>query len=361
MPRTVGRVDRTGVIHITDARLSIWEEGLNPHMTHKERDAWEQRFKREVFGRVIQQMKRIGWTVGPWDQAEHYKCIALSHRTCHKGDLKAQLDISGRTITLEMWQGVNTPTRPDHGGRYEMHKERVAPYLLRLEMDRTRNRIRDYLCNVFTGYSFEDKRQSHDPKPTAQTAMERLAEFYAESWHFKGDDWEGWKAKGMMECNRKAVDGVLLEHGQRAWFKDSKGRIRTGIAHYCSNSGWRFVTGRYSLEYVHTGDIWGSCPDNLRVKRNGRLRRKRLEQELKAAVQRMDFKRAELLKSIVFPAGPLYAIYSRKHDAYFDISYCGYRKSITDAGHYTQEELKPYLGGGLERDGLRAVLVRAES
>jgi hypothetical protein len=364
MSKTTGRIDRTGSVCFGDASLSIWEEGLAPARNaggFKAADEWEKAFKRQVFLRIVQTLNRLGWTckVPPKEEKQNSASFALRFRDCSKGDLKGELSVMGRSIDFKMWQGINTPTRPDHGGRYESNLEGCMPYVLRLEMERTRRRIRDYLCNVFTGYTFDPKSRSiYRNNPTAKTAMEMLSEMYAESSHFRGVDWEGWKAKGYMDCNRKAVDGVLLEHGQRAWFKDSKGRIRTGIAYYCSNSSWRFVTGRYGFEYTHTGDIWGKCPDALRLKRNGRLRRTRLEQELKAAVKRMDFKRAEVLKCILFPTGPLYAIYSVKDDLYFAIGYCGYRKSLADAGHYTREELKPYLGDSLERDGLRAVLVR---
>lgn len=60
---------------------------------------------------------------------------------------------------------MNTPTRPDHGGRYESNLEACMPYVLRLEMERTRRRIRDYLCNVFSGYTFDSKSRSIYRKP----------------------------------------------------------------------------------------------------------------------------------------------------------------------------------------------------
>ncbi len=75
-------------------------------------------------------------------------------RWCSKGDLKADLKVSGRSITFEMFQNVNAPDRPDHGGRHQSNKEFHMPYVMRLEMERTHRKIRDYLCAVFTDYKF---------------------------------------------------------------------------------------------------------------------------------------------------------------------------------------------------------------
>ena len=118
----------------------LWEEGIP-----REWDAkviWERKFKREVFKRIIQTLSRIGWTVG--EQTHIF--TDNNSRHCVKGDLQADLKICGRSIELELFQAVNTPDRADHSGRYQSDKEKHMPYLARLEMQRTRIRIRDYLA-----------------------------------------------------------------------------------------------------------------------------------------------------------------------------------------------------------------------
>ena len=354
MAITIGRIDREGRVIFGDASVSVWEEGLNHRMSINERDAWELQFKRQVFKRVIQCLNRIGWTVGPWDKTEHYQCIALSHRTCHKGDLEGELSVSGRHIEFKMWQNVANVENPN-GGRHDFYKEKRMPYVLRLEMERTRRRIREYLLNVFTGYEFDPP---HNPEMGLMglTALEKAAHDRRTSGHYKP---ELDRAEISMSGNAVAADGGIIEHGARVWARDYKGRIITGTAYYSLNSNWQIVTGRYGLEYHHTGDIFTRQPEGLRVKRNQRLRRKRLEQELKAAVERMDFRRAEALKNVLFPSGPLYAIYHKGKNLYFDVMYCGYRDGLGDAGRYTRDELKPYLGDQLENDRFRAVPIAA--
>lgn len=346
-----GQVIREGGVHFGDASISVWEEGLSSRMTHKERDAWELAFKRQVFARIIQTLNRTGWTVGPWADTDKYKCIALSRRTCRKGDLHGELSVSGRSIEFSMWQDV-TPSDNPNGGKYDFHKEDRMPYVLRLEMERTRRRIRDYLCNVFAGYTFKPS----DPAIGLMgvTAEEKARHDRQTSGHYvPALD----HARIHMESNAKARDGGAIEHGARVWAIDHKGRIITGTAYYSLNNQWQIVTGRYGLTYAHTGEIFTAPPDSLRVKRNNRQRRKRLEGELEKAVKEMDFKRAEQLKHILWPTPePLYFI--EKKGAYFRPNYSGYTTDTVCAGRYTADELKPYADQ-IERGTLKAVPVHA--
>jgi hypothetical protein len=360
-----GQIHREGRVSFGDASISVWEEGIADARKaggYKGERAWELAFKRQVFARIVQQLNRLGWTcVVPEDYVERYGVeFARGYRACSKGDLRGFLGISGRSIKFEMWQGVNTPTRPDHGGRYESNKEGCAPYLLRLEMERTRRRIRDYLCNVFDGYTFDAKRCSFYRRPMQQTAMERITEAYANSWHFKGDMADYLKRNGYSDLpayNCTSLDGQRIQHGQRVWFKDWHGRVCEGVAYYNGNSMWWVVTGRYDLSNVSTAEIWCECPPKPRVKRNERTRRKRLEGLLADAVKAMDFDRAKVLKGILWPTPePLFHI--KKGDAYFAPNYSGYRSNPVDAGKYTQAELRPYASE-IKSGALQAVPISA--
>lgn len=344
------QIERQGTVRFGDAALYISEEGLGG--SWEERNAWEQKFKRQVFARVIQQMNRLGWTVGPWDEAEHYKSksFASNHRTCSKGEhLHALLEISGRCIKLEMWQSSNTPTRPDHQGRFESNKEEVAPYLLRLEMERTRRRIRNYLCGVFTGYAFEEERPGRGSRRSLKppTAMEFLAGCYAESWHFKGE-WQAYRdahsSPGLVSCfnsNRKSADGHLLEHGQRIYFFDRKGRALTGTAYYNINNMWWVVSGKYAVTNEASFELYVDNPGDLRRKRNKKLRRQQLEKQLNKAMATMNFERAARLRDIIYPPNePIFCLWHREHRAYHCTGFSGYASDQLQAGKFTRAELK---------------------
>lgn len=346
-----GQIDREGSVNFGDASISIWEEGI-PSEWNAKRE-WELVFKRQVFARIVQTLNRLGWTCTMPEidahSVKHYggnvaRWSAERRRECSKGDLKGALEVHGRSITFEMWQGVNTPTRPDHGGRYESNKEDCMPYLLRLEMERTRRRIRDYLCNVLSGYVFDPKNRSHEHKPLHITAMDRI---------------QGKSDRRMREpdsYHSTSADGQQLQNGQRVYYYDYHGRMGTGIA-YCDGGMWDVVTGKWDYERKCNSELYVRCPGDPRVKRNQRQRRKRLEDLMAKAIKAMDFKRAEVLKGILWPVQePLYLI--KKGDAYFRPDYSGYTSDTVQAGKYTADELKPYASD-IERGDLKAIPMAA--
>lgn len=297
---------RTGTLSFGDAYLSIWEE---PGVPLTWGNTWEPAFKRDVFARIVQTLNRLGWTctMPPVDECgvkayggdiERYS--RERKRFCVKGDLKADLEMSGRAIKFDMFQSVNCPTRPDYEGRYERDKEACMPYLMRLEMERTRRRIRDYLCNVFDGYSFTPKELPIGFNGvTATEAVERKARasghYNPKLGHASGAD---------ASYNNRSADGGIVVHGAKVWTTDRKGRLVVGTAHYYLNNMWRVITGRYAVLYPASSEIFVNQPGDLRTKRNAQLRQQRLRGELDKAVKAMNFERAAVLRDILHPAGP---------------------------------------------------------
>lgn len=277
---TKGQINRTGVVHIGDARFSVWEEGILDARTaggYAGAQRWERQFKREVFLRIVQQLNRLGWTCHvPADIAKQYSLsFARSYRVCRKGDLHAELHVSGRCIEFQMWQGVNTPSRPDHGGRYESNKEAIAPYLLRLEMQRTRRRIVRYLCNVFAGYSCAPPK-ARRPELAANSDQE------LSSW------------------SRADADGNTLSHGAIRWWRDRKGRLVRGRVYGGINGMWALVCGSDGYRTTEPARRYFTYkPGMPRKAADPSVRTKRLKTELAKAIEAENFERAALLRDIL--------------------------------------------------------------
>lgn len=357
------RIERAGVVSFGDAELYIYEEGIGAARAaggFKAEQAWERKFKRDVFARIVQTLNRLGWTcvmpeIDP-HSVKHYggdiaRWSAERHRNCSKGDLKAVLEISGRCIKLEMFQNVNAPDRPDHGGRYQMNKEEHMPYLLRLEMERTRRRIRTYLCNVFTGYAFQESA----PKMgfNGATAMEYAARARRDSWHYVAAlD----RANISNSDQGFSADGYPLENGTQVYAIAYGGRVISGIAFYSLNGNWQVVTGRYNLTYVWHNQIFVKSPGNVRMKRNADQRRRRLEEELNKAIKAMKFERAAQLRDILFPGKQaLFNVWNDEHQVYHRPGFCGYTVNQSQAGKFTAEEVR-----GWDRAPNRVIEIVAE-
>lgn len=305
-----GQINRSGEVHFGDASISIWEEGILDARTaggYAGAQRWERQFKRDVFLRIVQQLNRLGWTCTvPADMVKQYSLsFARTHRACRKGELHAELRVSGRCIEFQMWQGVNTPTRPDYGGRYESNKEACAPYLLRLEMLRTRSRIVRYLCNVFSGYAFQPpKIASPNPDPLA---------WFNDGWDSEYDKRrgvhrfdrgpDGWPSdKELGSWRRTDADGALVTHGAVRWFRDSKGRLLRGRVYGGINGNWTVVYGPGQRDYTQrqANELFACPPGYMPRKATpARLRKGRLERLLSDAVEKQNFERAAVLRDIL--------------------------------------------------------------
>lgn len=359
------QIERAGVISFGDAKIFVRTDGYPHRAAWKDQKAWESKFKREVFARVVQQLNRMGWTrtLPAFDQRECdrypliYQDSRRSERECRRGDLQGRLQMNYGSLKFEMWQDVANVTN-SNGGRYDFDKEKRMPYMLRLMMEHTRRRLREYLLNVFTGYAFDPGRDLKvGPGRYGVTAMEAVLESRKHSGHYV-------EALGRARFSNEAEksgDGLLLEDGMRVYAQDWNGRIVTGIALYSLGGNWTIVTGRYSSTHnVWHSQVYVNSPGALRRKRNESKGRKRLEGEMSKAVAAMKFERAAQLRDILFPKHePLFMIWSEKHGgAYFGPNYSGYTTDTLHAGKYTRVELKPYLGDADAKDHLRAVPIR---
>jgi hypothetical protein len=350
------QIERTGTVHFNDASLNVWESPGGMVM-----GAWENEFKKAVFLRIVQQLNRMGWTcIIPEEMIKRYgMSFARSHRYCRHGDVEAELSVSGRHIELKMYQNVqNVDNR--NGGQYCFDKEERMTYQQRLRMHYTRLKLRDYLCSVFSRYTFEpDRHPKVGPGKERVTAMEWMQKAIRATGHYRE---ELGRASISMKSNETARDGGTIKHGATIWYHDWKTqRIFKGTAFYDLNASWFVVSGRYGHSVVQASDIYSSEPLNLRRLVTAGKRRKKIEGLMQRATASMDFERAAKLRDILFPKDePLFMIWSDKHGGgYFGPNYSGYTTDTVQAGKYTRAELKPYLGSADEKAHLRAVPVRA--
>lgn len=303
-------------INIVGAHLGIWQDNAN-----------DPSFREEIFLPLLAGLKRRGWKVTA-DPAvlKHHRCISPSHRLAARGDLRTSISIHGRTITVEFWSEAATNAN-HHGRRYDFDKLSRMPYLDRQRVVLERQRIIGWLETLASVKVSRDKDARLSP-------MARIATNYAESWHTD-------KKLGRPICNydynRQSKDGLLIEHDSTVWFIGRKGRIGRGRAFYNINSMWWVVAGS-ELHNLSSREIFCRPPANLRLKLNDRARRARLEGLLASATRRMEFSRAQTLKSILFGEQNLFLLWSRKNEAYYGANYCSYTTDVISAGKYTRAE-----------------------
>lgn len=314
---------RTVDVRLHDTSIGIWQE-----------DARDPTFRAEIYLPLLNLLRRRKWKVTA-DPRVHkcYPSISKDHRVASRGDLRIEISISGRAVQLQFW-AETWPIDNPNGRRYDFGKREKMVFLDRVRLELETRKILDWLRERATvNVSGGDGRRGAGPGEI--TALEYVERSWASSWHSD-------KTLGRPVCsqtyNAKSGDGDLIEHGATVWTTDRKGRICRGTALYNINNMWWVVTDRYGLQNKGSFEIFARQPERLRVKRNERPRRARLEGELAAAIRCCDFRRAELLKNIIFGTAPTYGIWSRKESAYYRPNRSGYTTDALSAGRYTWDE-----------------------
>lgn len=304
-------------VRVHDSSISIWQD-----------DARDSSFRSDVYAPLIRALRGRGWSIGSDPQVRRfYRSLNPDRRIGSRGTLRCGIEISGRVVKVEFW---STAARQDNraGRRYDFDKLDRMPYLDRLRVALEFKRITRWL-EVLAPVKMSLSSERH------LTPLQRIEKGYAEGWHT--DKTLGRPRYTNGNSSRMSGDGALLEHGQTVWLPDRKGRIIRGTAYYNLNSMWWVIAGG-RLFNESCGSIYVSPPADLRTKQNERSRRSRLEGELSAAVQRMHFQRAEVLKRILFGADETFLIWARDKGAYYRSQYAGYTADRISAGKYTRAE-----------------------
>ncbi|MGJ4888894.1 hypothetical protein ACQR1Y_11910 [Bradyrhizobium sp. HKCCYLRH3099] len=302
-------------INIYDTHFGIWQ------------DAHDASLRSEIYAPLLRAMSRRGWRIRADPQVlKHHRCISKDHRLGTRGTLHCDIEITGCAVKVEFWSDTAPQINPN-GRRYDSDKLGRMAYLDRLRVELEFRRIAAWLDTLAP---VTVKRRSTRGLPP----MQRIAETYASCRH---TDKTLGRPQWHTDDNRRTKDGALLDQGQTVWLTDLAGRILRGTAFYHLNNMWWVIAGG-ELRNVACFELSAQPPRNLRIKLNARRRRTRLEQELARAVERMDFSRAERLKTILFGAAPTYMIWARDHQLFYRAQYSGYTSDRINAGKYTREE-----------------------
>lgn len=315
---------------LSDASANVWL------------DIVDEVFLKKVMVSLAAMLSRKGWNVWvPYDEHQdnlHGKSFdrrwAERYRKGIKKGLEIELYISGCHLECKMWEDVNDHSADNsNGGKYIFNKESKMPYLLRVLTNLTKKHIYEHLekhYDAIPGKSFKvcDFKRKR--------ALDSVFESIKNSCHYNPD-----LGHAQITCNNdKSRDGLKIEHGMTVYFTDWHGRILKGVAYYNLNANWYVVTGKWDYSIASCYDIFVSKPDNLKVKRNERTARKRLESELSKAIKKMDFDRAKTIKNILFGDQILYHVI--KGGLYYRSNGSGYTSNAIDAGKYTEKEIEYY-------------------
>lgn len=283
---------------------------------------------RSAFGATIRALRSRGWTIGA-DPETKKRCPTLSRdtRAGRKGDFRLWAQWHPAYSEFSFW-AVTWPIDNRSGPRYDFNKRQRLEYLDRLRFSLEIKAICTALSSM-ADVTFEDRSL----KP--RLARDAIEQHIRTSWHYKP---EFGRADWHCDGNRTSADKELLNHGQTVYFAGRDGRVRRGRAFYNLNNMWWVQVSPFEYTNKSCFELWAHAPDDLRTKRNERVRRAKLERLLAEALTASNYDRAKELHRILFGEQRVYRIWSRKNDAFYAPNYSGYSSSESHAGRYTKEE-----------------------
>ena len=306
------------VLRIHDAHLSLWQDDPN-----------DESFRTDVFIGLLKRLGQGGWAVGPDAEiVKHYNVLKQYNRRASKGELEAQIQISGRVVKLELWAD-NYDGGNRNGNRHGYDKRQHMPYLTNLRVELEFRRVVAWARERFAVTLSPEKL-----RPPQISAADHIAADYADSCHKD-------KALGRPVAspgNSRSGDGGMIEHGARVWYIGRDRRIRRGHAFTHINNMWWVIEAKDAVRNLSSHEIFVSQPAELRRKRNERDRRSRLEAELARATRLMDFERAATLRRILFGKEAPLLIWSNKNNAYYRSCFAGYTTDPIESGKYEEAE-----------------------
>lgn len=285
----------TGTIHYGDSSLIISADRPDFKNWSKEEAHWKSQLHIQIFTLVLKELNHLGFSI----KQQNNIFTGPNSKYCRKGDLRLNVIVEYGSIKFDFYQNVNAPNRPDHGGCYEHNQHKLMPYLMLLEMKRTRNRIKKLIMDNYD-FSFDEnfpKKGFWDcVGPHGITAFEWIQKEYQQDGmtQEKLESSHGYNSS----YNNQSADKKRLTQGQIVWFYDRKGRLNFGKAYYRSNSMWWVVTGNYAHVIESSHSLFVEKPHDIREKRNKDVRKYIISQVIFDAKNNGNYLLAEKLQKV---------------------------------------------------------------
>lgn len=199
---------------------------------------------KEDLNKVFALLESRGFTVqADQEVLAKYPRHAVTNWEGRKGHLQFKSNIYPNGFELEFFQEV--VTKHKHGGFYDSDKQKLMPYLIRLEFSLTCTYVRELMASL--GIPDEST-------PDFVRAMDYIRHSVTSCWHYvEGKELPGYTVDGY---NGKDRDEKRLVNGQVKYFRDNKGRLMRGNIYYSLNNNWFVVLNERSYTCVSASSLF---------------------------------------------------------------------------------------------------------
>lgn len=222
-----------------------------------------------IFSSCIQYMGSRGWVVAKDPEIEkRYKTLSKYHRYAAKGLLECNIEIMPIGIHFQFYQNVNT--KNNYGGKYDLNKLEMMPYLIRQQFINETNKLMAYVSDLQNApikeqqepdnavdkiiYSFQTTSFYRNKITTLAEIVETMSDY---DHKFNSTD----------------RDGKKIECGQIKYFRcEYTGRIYRGEVWHHINNMWWVIVNRTTRRNIASFHLFDPSLDDYALRRKIRER-----------------------------------------------------------------------------------------
>lgn len=249
---------------------------------------------------MLDALSRAGFTVTKDPRIEkEYPILSDSHDAGSHGELKFESNYYPLGFKFEFYQDVVFEN--SNGGKYDFNKESKMPYLIKKRYQLAIKKLEHTALQL--GFKYRESARKVNPAKYPLEAFNiqwDMGEMARGTLRFDRGP-HGWPSdKEINSWCRKDADGMILDHGDEKYLRDSKGYLLRGRVYGGINGRWMFVYGKNPSDVTHASAYeFFSCNPSEVNRKVSPYRKAKLSRIKDEAIKTDNFEKAALIRDLL--------------------------------------------------------------
>lgn len=214
-----------------------------------------------MFHKLMNYLQEYGFTVTKDPDIEkNYKCLSKDHRYGKKGSLEFKAHRYPAGYEINFFQ--NEVFKNPNGGEHDFDKLEKMPYLVKLTMFATFNKIASF---------FDDKEIKGKEEVYYRLTEDRIKNEFVECCHhpqknmnFSLCDLDGTTYESYNSTDR---DKKIIHDGEIKYYRDWDGCLRRGKVYHRLNNMWWVIVNKYEWTNIADFKLFDATEDDIKLRR----------------------------------------------------------------------------------------------
>lgn len=217
-----------------------------------------------VFNKCINFLRKRGWEVTRDPRIEKdYKILGKYHRYGKKGDLECDFEIYPMGMSFDFYQNINVINQ--YGGRSDIDRWDLMPYLIRLSFINETNRLMTFFSEeVGCTLTEQDKRSTSE----AEIIHHFQTKSFTRNKIVSLDEIQSMMSSYDLSCNNNDRDKKKILCGDIKYFRQrTSGRLMRGRVYHNINNMWWVILNPTSFTNIADFELFDPTPEDFHIRR----------------------------------------------------------------------------------------------